>query len=145
MAGRQWHWIAAGVAGLAVVGAVLANDATQSAPTLSAHPFPTVQFYAPNNGGLIVATPPTMDATTVTKRTTPPPPKPSAPAPPARPSLTSVEQPPEPPSPPSVPVFPVFYPNCEMAKALGAAPIHEGEPGYRQELDRDRDGIACER
>ena len=30
------------------------------------------------------------------------------------------------------------------ARAAGAAPIHRGEPGYRAELDRDDDGIACE-
>lgn len=38
----------------------------------------------------------------------------------------------------------VYYPNCSAARAAGAAPIYEGEPGYAPELDRDRDGIACE-
>jgi hypothetical protein len=37
-----------------------------------------------------------------------------------------------------------FYPNCDSARAAGAAPIHLGEPGYRPPLDRDGDGIACE-
>ena len=36
------------------------------------------------------------------------------------------------------------YPNCKKAKAAGAAPLYRGDPGYREELDRDRDGIACE-
>ena len=38
----------------------------------------------------------------------------------------------------------VYYRRCDDARAAGAAPIHVGEPGYRQALDRDRDGIACE-
>jgi hypothetical protein len=38
----------------------------------------------------------------------------------------------------------VYYANCTEARAAGAAPIREGEPGYAPHLDRDRDGIACE-
>jgi hypothetical protein len=38
----------------------------------------------------------------------------------------------------------VYYPNCAAARALGKAPIHIGEPGYRPGLDADGDGIACE-
>ena len=37
-----------------------------------------------------------------------------------------------------------YFPNCKKAKAAGAAPLYRGDPGYREELDRDRDGIACE-
>jgi hypothetical protein len=38
-----------------------------------------------------------------------------------------------------------YYKNCAAARAAGAAPLHSGDPGYRPELDSDRDGIACER
>lgn len=38
-----------------------------------------------------------------------------------------------------------YYKNCTAARAAGAAPIQEGEPGYRSALDRDGDGTACER
>jgi len=38
----------------------------------------------------------------------------------------------------------VYYKNCKAACAAGAAPIRRGQPGYRPELDRDGDGIACE-
>ncbi|WP_103355102.1 thermonuclease family protein [Amycolatopsis sp. CA-128772] len=38
-----------------------------------------------------------------------------------------------------------YYANCSAAKAAGAAPLHRGEPGYRPALDRDGDGVACER
>lgn len=39
----------------------------------------------------------------------------------------------------------VHYRNCAEARAAGAAPIYRGQPGYRQGLDRDGDGVACER
>ena len=37
------------------------------------------------------------------------------------------------------------YKNCEEAKEAGAAPLHKGDPGYSPKLDRDGDGIACEK
>lgn len=37
-----------------------------------------------------------------------------------------------------------YFPNCKKAKESGAAPLHRGDPGYREELDRDGDGVACE-
>lgn len=36
------------------------------------------------------------------------------------------------------------YANCKEAHADGAYNIKRGDPGYRQKLDRDNDGIACE-
>ena len=38
-----------------------------------------------------------------------------------------------------------YYANCTEAKAAGAAPIYRGQPGYRSALDRDDDGVACEK
>lgn len=37
-----------------------------------------------------------------------------------------------------------YWPNCTEARAAGVAPIYAGESGYRPQLDRDNDGIACE-
>ena len=37
-----------------------------------------------------------------------------------------------------------YYKNCDAARADGNAPIRRGEDGYRDQLDRDGDGIACE-
>jgi Excalibur calcium-binding domain len=34
--------------------------------------------------------------------------------------------------------------RCDEARAAGTAPIYKGEPGYRDGLDADGDGIACE-
>ncbi|MEN0030923.1 MAG: excalibur calcium-binding domain-containing protein, partial [Pseudomonadota bacterium] len=31
------------------------------------------------------------------------------------------------------------------ARAAGAAPVRRGDPGYGPHLDRDNDGIGCER
>lgn len=38
-----------------------------------------------------------------------------------------------------------YYANCKAAKAAGAAPLYQGEPGYRSGLDRDKDGVACDK
>ncbi|MEW1810425.1 DUF1524 domain-containing protein [Pseudarthrobacter phenanthrenivorans] len=38
----------------------------------------------------------------------------------------------------------VYYANCTEAAAAGAAPLYAGNPGYRQGLDGDGDGVACE-
>ena len=37
-----------------------------------------------------------------------------------------------------------YYRDCDDARAMGAAPLHRGAPGYRPELDADGDGVACE-
>lgn len=34
--------------------------------------------------------------------------------------------------------------GCNDARAAGTAPIYAGEPGYREEMDGDGDGVACE-
>ncbi|MEK5374174.1 thermonuclease family protein [Paenibacillus sp. FSL P2-0173] len=39
----------------------------------------------------------------------------------------------------------VYYKNCSAVRAAGADPIYKGEPGYSRKLDRDGDGVACER
>ncbi|WP_228026682.1 excalibur calcium-binding domain-containing protein [Streptococcus ruminantium] len=39
----------------------------------------------------------------------------------------------------------VYYPNCKAARQAGAAPVYRGQPGYGPHLDRDGDGIGCER
>ncbi len=38
----------------------------------------------------------------------------------------------------------VYYARCAEARAAGKAPIFRGQPGYREALDGDSDGIACE-
>lgn len=57
------------------------------------------------------------------------------------------------PAPVAVPAAPApvqapaaaYYANCTAAKAAGAAPLYRGQAGYSSSLDRDGDGVACER
>lgn len=48
-------------------------------------------------------------------------------------------------APAAAPGGTVYYKNCDAVRAAGAAPLRTGDPGYSKELDRDGDGIACER
>ncbi|MFI6431858.1 excalibur calcium-binding domain-containing protein [Rhodococcus oryzae] len=37
------------------------------------------------------------------------------------------------------------FDSCDDAIAAGAAPMYKGDPGYSTKLDRDKDGIACDK
>lgn len=37
-----------------------------------------------------------------------------------------------------------YYRYCSDARAAGGAPLYRNLPGYREGLDRDGDGVACE-
>jgi hypothetical protein len=37
-----------------------------------------------------------------------------------------------------------YWRGCDEARAAGMAPIFRGEAGYREGMDGDGDGIACE-
>lgn len=57
-----------------------------------------------------------------------------------------VEEPtPEPTAQPEPAPQQAYYSSCREAKAAGAAPLYRGDPGYRSGLDRDGDGVACEK
>jgi hypothetical protein len=38
----------------------------------------------------------------------------------------------------------VYYSGCNAVRAAGKAPLFIGSPGYREGMDGDSDGIACE-
>jgi hypothetical protein len=38
----------------------------------------------------------------------------------------------------------IHYSGCSEARAAGSAPMYRGSPGYRQSMDGDYDGVACE-
>lgn len=38
----------------------------------------------------------------------------------------------------------IYFKNCSEARSRGYSNIRKGEAGYRPQLDRDKDGIACE-
>lgn len=68
--------------------------------------------------------------------------QPAAPAP-----VVSAPAPvaPAPPAPAAPAPAAVYYENCAAARAAGAAPVYAGTPGYGTHLDRDRDGIGCDK
>ena len=80
----------------------------------------------------------------VTKPTATPTPSPPPPT-----TTHTTEQAPPPPPPQTTEEAPapteVYYTNCADVRAHGAAPLLRGQPGYRSGLDRDGDGIACEK
>jgi hypothetical protein len=38
----------------------------------------------------------------------------------------------------------VTYAGCNEVRAAGKAPLYAGQPGYREDMDGDSDGVACE-
>ncbi|WP_439385424.1 excalibur calcium-binding domain-containing protein [Amycolatopsis lexingtonensis] len=84
----------------------------------------------------------TIDAPAPAPTTVAPPPPATKAAPKPPPVVRTTE---EAPAPPPEPDHSAYYANCSAAKAAGAAPLYRGEPGYRSALDRDGDGVACER
>lgn len=84
----------------------------------------------------VVETQVVTETQTVTETVTAPPPPAPAPAPQPAPSYGAV---------PDTGGGSVYYQNCTEAKAAGAAPLYAGQPGYRAGLDRDGDGVACEK
>jgi hypothetical protein len=38
----------------------------------------------------------------------------------------------------------VYYSGCKAVRAAGKAPLYRGDPGYREGMDGDSDGVACE-
>lgn len=130
----------------ALIGAT--SDA-QSAPavtrTVAAAPLPTVTQTAPGSEPVVMTAPPETS-------TAPAPPPVTVPAP-----TVYVDAPPAPaPAPPAAGSGSsgsggssgggaAYYANCTEARAAGAAPMYRGEPGYRSGLDRDGDGIACDK
>ena len=37
-----------------------------------------------------------------------------------------------------------YFRGCNEARAAGVAPLRRGQPGYREGMDGDGDGVACE-
>ena len=124
---KGWFWVVAVL--VLIIGYCSGNDSSGDETTATAPaPAPISSTAAP-----LVAKTPT------------PTPTPS-PTPEAQPIVATTEPEPEP-APPPAPAPPdpnVYYKNCDAARAAGAAPLYQGDPGYRPGLDGDHDGVACE-
>ncbi|MBN9327583.1 MAG: hypothetical protein BGO38_17955 [Cellulomonas sp. 73-145] len=111
-----------GPAGGAVkTGASVSSSSAVRTPSATPTPVPTVT--------------PTKVATS-----TPAPSEPAAPAPAASAPAPAAPAPAAPAAPAEV-----YYKNCDAVRAAGKAPLYRGQPGYASNLDRDGDGIACEK
>lgn len=137
------------------VGAAGASD--DAPPQPEATPVPTV-VYLPTPVPTVVDSP--SPVPTVIYLPSPVPATEPPTAPPAAPAAPGAEQgsgasegdtgPGASPGTGEAPVQPesdsggAYYRNCTAARDAGAAPLYRGQPGYRPELDRDKDGIACE-
>jgi hypothetical protein len=151
---RKWPWIVAGVFALLVIVGLVAPTEDKAAdtpkavvetstPVITSPPRPTTATTT------TTAAPVTRVVTSVVTSVV------EVPATRAIPDTNTATRAPLPlvpqtSTPVYVPVAPepdagaVYYANCTAVKAAGAAPIMEGEPGYRAALDRDDDGVACE-
>lgn len=129
--GRIVTAVVAVAVGFLALGAILAScgvgaDEPKTPTTTSASPTPRPSTSSPTPSRSEKVTPPPRPTETVTE--TPTEPEPSEPT--QRPESSAAPD--------------VYYENCDAARADGAAPLLQGEPGYRPELDRDGDGIACD-
>ena len=71
-----------------------------------------------------------------------PAPRQVAPAP--QPAPTASPRP-RPAAPTPAPPAELYFSSCKEARAAGYSHMHRGEPGYSPHLDRDGDGIACDK
>ena len=127
------------------VGAAGASD--DAPPQPEATPVPTVVY-------LPTPVPTVVDSPSPVPATEPPTAPPAAPAAPGAEQGSGASEgdtgPGASPGTGEAPVQPesdsggAYYRNCNAARDAGAAPLYRGQPGYRPELDRDKDGIACE-
>jgi hypothetical protein len=147
---RKWPWVIAGCVALLIIIGLVAPDSEQKeepkavvetstiatttapTPTSTTMKAPTSTTVVTSVVTSIVEVPPTRDEPGTATQT----PIPLVPQ-----TSTPVYVPPAPePDLPSA-----SFSNCTEAKAAGVAPIYKGEPGYSTSLDRDRDGIACDK
>lgn len=94
-------------------------------PTVTPTPTPTL---TPSPGPLLATVSPTLSTV----------------SPSASPTVTSQRAQLPTPTPSEI-VSAVSYHNCAEVRAAGKAPLHRGDPGYSRRLDKNGDGVACER
>lgn len=138
------------------VGASGSSDSAASSSQLGATPVPTVVYsptpvptvvYSPSPVPTVIYSPvPVSEAPAVSPSAVPAPPAveqtpETSEEEPGGGASSGTEQAPAQSEPDS---GSAYYSNCKAARDAGAAPIYRGQPGYRPELDRDKDGIACE-
>ncbi|MEY2566260.1 MAG: hypothetical protein QOE35_789 [Actinomycetota bacterium] len=140
ISGLVAFFLLAGVAS-AAAGPPKPTPAKVSTFVATTLPRPTTTEYIAPTTTTEAPTTTTAAPTTTTREYTPPTTEYS---PPTTAYRAPVYSPPPTYTPPTTAGSSVYYANCDDARAHGAAPIYQGQPGYRPGLDRDGDGIACE-
>lgn len=147
---RRPLWVGAGVlAALVVIGSTMSNRSGEVPTVSAAAPSTTRATPAPTTAP-VTAAPTTAPAPTVVEEAeqvdvdVPDVDAPEV-APQAAARAPETRRAPEP-EPEVVEEEPAaaYYPNCAAVRAAGADPIRAGDAGYSFDLDRDRDGVACE-
>ena len=167
---RKWPWIAGGVVvALIGIGALTDDEKKDETPapvvattTASSHPATTttraaaapsttttVQITTTEHVAVVPFVSQDEDRTHVVVPTTPvyvpPPTSEYIPPPPPPKSVAPAYVPPPVVEAPVEEPASSYYTNCSAVRDAGAAPIYKGQPGYRSGLDRDGDGIACDK
>lgn len=142
---RKPLWIGAGiVAGLLIIGGNLrgGDPAVTTAPSADVSTFAATPAAVPPVAPTSAGSPTTAAAATTPQAAQPQPqPKPQ-PKPQPQPLPASE---PDRDQHPAVAEPPASYKNCDAVRAAGNAPLLLGQPGYNRKLDRDGDGVACEK
>ena len=137
----------------ALIALVLVNpfgeDSTETEPSVTLTTVPTT---APTTDPATTAATPvgrSQKPTRQEERTPTATPDPTE-SPTSTPTSTPTSDPSRTPTPtvaptPSPAATTVVYQSCAQVRAAGKAPLHRGDPGYSRELDRNGDGVACER
>ncbi|TCC08814.1 excalibur calcium-binding domain-containing protein [Kribbella soli] len=121
------------------------GDSTSTAPVFgpsapATTPVPQAPTRSTEQPARVVATTPTPTSTPTLTPTESPTPSEATTTAPTTPTPTPTVVP----TPTSTPTTVVFR-SCAEARAAGKAPLHRGDPGYSAALDRNGDGVACDR
>lgn len=168
--GRRKFWIAPAIAilpALVVAGLTAPPSDEQEESTSGKTALSSAVASTATEESTISASPSTTSSTAAPLPTTTLPPVPSAAQDPITPTQAPMYVPPpaattEPEAVPRAPAYTapapvyvpppaadvpssVYYRSCAAARAAGAAPLYAGNPGYSSALDRDGDGVACEK
>ncbi|MEV0282990.1 excalibur calcium-binding domain-containing protein [Kribbella sp. NPDC050820] len=143
---------------LVLIGLVLFNPFTggddtkpTAAPTseVETSSEPESSPAAPETGAPPTTTPTTPPTPTTSEESSPTSAPSSTPTGPESSAPSSTPDPANPPTsaPTTAPTStkPVVFSTCAEARAAGKAPLYRGRPGYSEALDKNGDGIACER
>ena len=147
---RHWKIVAPAAVVAAIVGTALVEPAPDHEVVGTSVPIPATSTSVMTTTTSKQETTRPTSTTTTTKVTS------EVVAPVSELVQASPEPTPEPPAPPVQPAQVQnlvgtqqnsvgAYPNCCAAWTAGDAPVYAGSPGYGPHLDRDHDGIGCEK